>query len=212
MDPMDIQGMTTYRTVSLDLEFRGSRDYLHGTSMHDALVAELKRPLPDVDGRLTLEFRRFARNQVTLKFSGHSQSPLPEDGVAWFSLMGGSYELHGYFVDAGFPVARREPYPEELVGGVCEFWEGGARCAAVANGFTAIEVLVAMTKEFHFRYRPSKLGRWIFSRLEVDRLLRPSDNGVLEIRLESEISGRITRNAVISNGGVIGNIVFTLVR
>lgn len=194
---------------TLDLDFRGERDYLHGTSMYAAATTALQSVAPGGEGAFEITFRRPAREQCDLVITDESSAATPEDIAADFELRGPGRTVRGWFVTNGATVARRTPYAEDDIVRSCDLNERGARMTR-DSGFAPIEVVVAITKAFHTQSRPPGRLRWMFARLRLERLLRSADAGALSVTLEQELGARMTMSRIESNGAPIGHIFFAL--
>jgi hypothetical protein len=79
------------------------------------------------------------------------------------------------------------------------------------SGFSPIEELVSMTKLLHNRLLPSPGKRWIFSRIDLRRLLERTDAGNMQVILQQNLNNRVTKSRIVSGGNAIGDIFFSLV-
>ena len=68
-----------------------------------------------------------------------------------------------------------------------------------------------MTKHLHVELYPGGSGKWIVTRLDLDRLLRSEDGGALEVTLERNLHHRLTRARVVAGAQQIGHIYFSRV-
>lgn len=197
----------------LSLCFKGSRDYLTGADIYDAIVGAAVAIHPDagaVSHRMAIH--AFARRQCRLGVHPPGGAPAkPQGAIAdfLFRLPGG--DLRGWLSETDQPVTGRRSFDEDAIVGGCRMdrdeihWTGGFR----AN--RPIEVLVAMTKAMHYRALPPGGGRWIFTKLEMERGFRDPDGNDLRVSLRHNFQNRLTRSAIESGGIPIGQIYFSLV-
>lgn len=200
--------MSRFETVPLELAYKGTRTYLHGTDMYNAIMDYLRRSMPQqLRGPLKLVMHEFARNQVDLHYGiGADRCPRPDNARLEFSL---SDDVSGWLSETDRPVLSSRPYPEnEIVAGSCI--EGQAIIAAPGSSFTAIEVLVSLTKHLHSTLRPGPAG-WAFTRLDLQRPLEERDKDNLEVELLFALGNRLTKSAVRAEGVPLGHIYFSAV-
>lgn len=200
--------MSKFETMSLDLAYKGARTYLHGTDMYNAIMEYLGCVMPQhLRGPLKMVMHEFARNQVDLRYSvGAERCPRPENARLEFFL---ADDVSGWLSETHRPVRSSRPYPEnEIVAG--SRIEGPAITAVPGASFSAIEVLVSLTKYLHSTLRPGPAG-WAFTRLELQRPLNDSDKDNLQVELLHALGNRLTKSAVRVAGIQLGHIYFSAV-
>lgn len=79
-------------------------------------------------------------------------------------------------------------------------------------GYSAIEVAVSMAKQLHKALFPSKDAKWIFTRLELVRLLQDNDSSSLAIKHKHNFNNRLTKSEIFFHERSIGYIYFPLVK
>lgn len=200
--------MSTFETVPLELAYKGTRSYLHGTDMYNAIMDHLARAMPQhLRGPLKMVMHEFARNQVDLLYSiGAERCPRPENARLEFSLSGG---VSGWLTETDRPVLSSRPYPENAIVAGSRF-EGQAVFAAAGASFSAIEVLVSLTKHLHSTLRPGPTG-WAFTRLDLQRPLEDCDKDRLQVELLHTLGNRLTKSAVRVGETSLGHIYFSAV-
>lgn len=200
--------MSKFETVPLELAYKGSRAYLHGTDMYNAIMEYMGHAMPQhVRGPLKMVMHEFARNQVDLLYSvGAERCPRPENARLEFSL---ADDVSGWLSETDRPVRSNCPYPEnEIVAG--SRIEGQAITAAPGTSFSAIEVLVSLTKHLHSTLRPGPAG-WAFTRLELQRPLEDRDKDNLQVEILHALGNRLTKSAVRTGNIPLGHIYFSAV-
>ena len=192
--------------VPLELAYKGTRTYLHGTDMYNAVMKYFERILPQhVRGPLKMVMHEFARTQVDLLYSiGAERCPRPENARLEFSL---ADEVSGWLRETDRPVLASRPYSEdEIVAG--SRIEGQAIIAAPGASYSAIEVLVSLTKQLHTTLRPGEAG-WAYTRLELQRPLSDGDADSLQVELLHTLGNRLTKSAVRVGNTPLGHIYFS---
>lgn len=200
--------MNVFETVPIDLAYKGTRTYLHGTDMYNAIMDNLGRSVPQhVRGPLKMVMHEFASNQLDMRYSiGLERCPKPENPRLEFFLSG---DLSGWLSESDRPVRTSRPYPEsEIISG--SRIEGQTIIAASGATYSPIEVLVSLTKHLHSSLRPGPLG-WAFTRLELSRPLEDGDRDTLKVELLHALGNRLTKSAVWAGGTPLGHIYFSAV-
>ena len=200
--------MRVFESVALDLPYKGSRSYLHGTDMYNAVLGYFGREMPQhLRGPLKMVMHEFARNQVDMNFSiGAERCPRPANARLEFSF---ADKVSGWLSETERPVLARSPYPEaEIVAG-CRI-EGQTVASAPTSKFSPIELLVSLTKHLHSTLRPGPAG-WAFTRLELQRPLNDTDKDSLEVELLHALGNRLTKSAVHVGETPLGHIYFSAV-
>jgi len=201
--------MSQIETVSLNLAFKGGRDYLHGTDMYDAIIDSLRNAAPLlVQAPFSMSIHEFARSQCDLLYTiAPDCCPKPDDGRVEFSLASG---VSGWLRETGRPVQESRPYPEDEIVASSKI-EGNAIVAGALDTFSAIEILVANTKRLHSTLRGSE-EKWAFTRLDLERPLERSDADGFKIELSSALGNRLTKSIVSTGRQVLGHIFFSAIR
>ena len=194
--------------VPMDLGFKGTRDYLHGTDLYDGTLQALQRVASGfAHGRLRMVIHEFARRQCDLVYAtGAAPCPRPEAARAEFWLSGG---VSAWLTESARPVTRRRPYPEHEITAGSRI-DGTTIHAGGAPSFSPVEVLVTLTKELHLALR-GRDRRWAFTRLELERPLEDTDVASLQIELLQALGNRLTRCVVRIAREPLGHIFFSAV-
>jgi len=201
------------RSINLQLPYKGNRDYLQGTAMYDETVRLITAEEPEVlTGTCRMAIHKIARNQCQLLYTSASDLPWrPENLIAEFNFDINSAHIIAWLIETREPVVQRVPYPEEQILKKCTI-EGRKITINKDTPFSAIDVLVAMNKQLHRTCYPPEDGKWIFTRLETDRIFRPSDASGMQVELKQIFNNRMTKSAIVADGRSIGHIYFSLVR
>jgi hypothetical protein len=195
----------------LKLCFKGDRDYLHGTDIYDAVTTALGGRGGGPGGPFRMSIHRIARHQCAMVVADTPEGAgRPSEAVAEFALGSGVARLTGWLIETGDAVACRYPYDEDAVVAAIRL-DGEAIILDRAPGYRPIEVIVAMTKRLHYSAVPIEAGRWMFTRLDLKRLLEDEDEGDMRIELKNRLGHRLTRSRIESGGEHIGEIYFSAV-
>ena len=208
---LDPGGCVTAKVVPLQLCFKGERDYLQGADIYQGVVDAIRNELREPAGGIRMAIRRFfARQPDLLWMDSPEASARPQQAVVDYTVDLPARRSGGWLVESGRPVECRLPFDEARIALQCVFSD---RTVEVTGelGFLPIEVVVAMTKQLHQRKLPSPAGRWIFTRIDLRRLLRQSDAAALSVTLEENLHNRLTRSSIVAGGEAIGSIYFSLI-
>ena len=199
-------------TIALHPCFKGKRDYVHGTDMYEAITSFVRTRLTAPIARLQLAIHRFYGHEPDLVWCGAAAAPQrPVEAVVDFSVVSDGKPHFGWLTDTRRPVSCRAPYDEDRMEAYCRFEEDSISIEA-DSGFLPIEVTVSLTKQLHIRRLPAPAGRWIFTKLDLRRLLETSDAAALTILLKENLYHRLTKSEILSRGESLGFIYFSLVR
>lgn len=197
--------------MPLDLCFKGSREYVHGTDMYDAIAGFATSKLHGEISALQLGIHRFFSHAPDLVWFGAGQVPERNKSVvANFSMKSGGATHRGWLEDTTRPVACRRPYDEDRIGNMCRFDESRIILEGTSE-FRPIETIVAMTKQLHNRLYRGQAGRWIFTKLELRRPLVSADASFPSVSLLENLHNRLTKSEIGTTEGPIGHVYFSLV-
>lgn len=196
----------------LDLQLKGSRDYLHGTDIFEELV-KIARNAAGCDGATDFDIAFHSPAHTGLSI----QRRMPETGAyaVLFSFLAGKARQKLYLVEDARPIDVRRPFPEDDIVAAAEISKSGPEhCAhAVLNvlfQFTPIECWIAMVKALHLYEFPERNGRWLFTRGRFSRYGDFIGASKYRITLENAVGESFTRSSVHVDGERVGDIFFSL--
>jgi len=183
--------------LRLDLSFKGDRDYLQGGDVFNALLKRFKSSCP-----ISLRFHRPIKFQVEAGPLGVGDNP-----AARFTYWNAGDKINlGLYEIAGAPVIERIPYDEDAIGrgAECDQWRVKMKHRPDA---TFIERVLVMNKLLHRALFPEAQGRWLFTRLELER----NFSGFPQIALshQSNLGSRLTKVRIEADGETLGDLFFT---
>jgi hypothetical protein len=195
----------------LALRFKGGRDYLHGTDIYDAVTNALLQRGGEPDGAFRMSIHRIARHQCAIiMIDAPGDAVRPDEAVADFTLRGTEATLSGWLIETGDVVDIHYAYDEDAVVADMRL-AGDAIVLDRTPDYRPIEVVVAMTKRLHYSVIPIEVGRWMFTRLDLKRLLKDEDKADMRIELKNRLGHRLTRSRIECGGEHIGEIYFSAV-
>ena len=201
------------RGMDLYFLFKGQRDYVHGTDMYEKIADFVRQSSSGLaSGEFRMTIHSIVRHQCRLVYSdvGDSGSK-PNNAKAEFSFISGNFKIMGWLVETASPVTERYPYVEEKIIEDCSFRENGI-ITRKTEGYSAIEVVVAMNKHLNVQLFPEAHGKWFFTRIDLKTLLDRQCGETYSVELAGVLGNRMTRSAILINGKAIGYIYFSLVR
>lgn len=188
----------------LTLPFLAQRDYLHGTTLFDALSARLGAMAP-----LSLKIGRMIRSDRVCVEAAWPGGPTPAATFTVSSAVGGTETLGVYPADPSDRIERR-PYDEEAVIRQARFEPDASRAILeTPSPFSPIATLIPLNKLLLSRMPATAgIGQWLFSRIDLD--VMPSSALPLALDFEGSLSGgRIARSRVQSGPRAIGTLYFS---
>ena len=195
--------------IPLSICFKGERDYLQGGDIYNAVTEGLASHYGSID-RFHLAFHGFLKTLPELRVAdGEAGRLWPTDIAAAVRFECASGARHGWLLATGQPVTCRFPFDEDAIRRHCRI-SSSTNAIRTHTPYSPIEVAVAMTKHLHNALLPQAAGRWIFTRLEMGRLLRPADSDGLDITLRDNMHNRLTKSEIRAHGEPIGFIFFSL--
>lgn len=195
------------KIISTELQFKGTRDYLHGTDMYIELIRVLNNRYSLAESRsLRLNINKFGKYQFDIHFKEPTDGPgKPEKATADFLLTLPEESISGWFVQSSRPVESRYPYNEDAVFEHCVIKEQSISIHR-DPGYHPVEVAVAMTKHLHESQLPLDDKRWVLTKLHITRLFQSIDASSLVIKLDHNIGTRLSRSTITATDGLIGQI------
>ena len=182
--------------------FKGSRDYVHGTSLFNAIVDAAKEE-GCAEGTLNISFKRMVHNPLCVI---EKREPGAEDAVvAKISCEGGSPFILTVNEATETAEADRQEFdePEVCRGAVT----GEKRITQEQPHYEdLIELLVSLCKKMHQECVGSS-KKWVFSR--YDGQFPIPDPKKVELVITKQVGTRLTCSDVLINDEKIGNIYFS---
>ncbi len=196
---------------SVELKFKGSRDYLHGTDVYECAVDVLRQRWPAIDGRCRFAFHRMTRVPLSAIIDTFAVGVArPGNCVAEMHVTGGAAQASVWFVERGGDVGGRYPYDEEAVVRDCTIKGNRIALTSPPPSRTMVEIVVAMTKQLHNAVSLPQKGKWLFTRLDLKRLFDPADAPMLSVTLVSPARAAVTRSDIASGSQQLGSIYFSV--
>lgn len=179
--------------IERTFRFRGSRDYLHSTSLFDDIL-QLRG---DAATCIDMTFHRRTAQQVSYT---DVRPANPEAVVAeWHDAAGALY-----VVERDAPITEREPYDEARLAGMCAIAGRVITIPADIQPFTRVESIIASFKRLLHSCRELPPGtQYAFVRLR----LQHCPQGTLQITYARSV-GSFMQGDISEQGAGIGQVFF----
>jgi len=191
--------------AQLTLPFLEQREYLHGTTLFDALL-EFVPP----GASLCYTFSRIIRSnriEIVQVNGNHEQGKALSVTLTYHHDK--DHGALGVIPLPPFSAVQRCAYKESLVTERARFFENGVELEGPWP-FSFVATIVPLHKALLARIiNPATPGQWFFTRLEVTFLPQPSDS--LMLMLDSVLGNKLAKTAVYGAGKHIGSIYFSWV-
>lgn len=190
--------------------FKGSRKYIHGTDMFNALTKMY--PTADISN---------------LRFSVHDYVLVPECRIYYADSQEELNSLIGIRVRCQFDVGGvtqwlalahndvpcvsaggRYEYDEDRVISLCSLDNDGITLSN-NSPFSFIETVVAMNKYMHQQMFRAADGLWLFTRIDLHVGCSAREN--LALRFRHNMNFRLTKSDIMLDGQKVGDMYFSLV-
>jgi hypothetical protein len=198
-------------SVNLRLAYKGDRYYLQGPDIYNAVTRIISERNPNIEfNRIKMVFHKLARNQCRMTFGNHSLlGKMPKDINTEVRFISPLSDIIGWLVETDEHIIDRNPFPEENIVKQTSI-DGNIATIEGEVQFTPIEILVAMTKHLHIILYPAKAGKWIVTRLDLNRLLTIYDASKFKVEIEKNLNNRLTKGSIHSGKEMLGYIYFSL--
>jgi len=193
---------------SLDLAFRGDRNYVTGADVFDQLESELRQSRDLSAWSLSeIVFLHKTCNNINVCFDDAK----PLSGLLGsFGIISANRdsELRGWLIDSGSTVSRMLPFDEKALLKESYFnFETKKARIAVPPEYTSIQAIVAGTKELCTSVVPEG-GKWIFGSLRLKAALNELHGWEISLSLTRMVMNRFASIEISSDTQLIGTIHF----
>lgn len=187
---------------TLYLKFKGSRSYLQGGDIYNAVSERLTERFDGYISRLI--FRHFARRQMELLLDKPTDiSNVVADG-AWQTPDGPSLQF--WLRETSQPVTESYPFDEDAISTPAVIHNTvihGKR----SNPYSLIENIIALTKKLNYALSPNVEGKWVFCQLDM-KTKPPAEWKVIDITRKIAVGASFSRNSISIDGRDYGEIRF----
>ncbi len=196
------------KSFDLAFKFKGSRDYVHGTDIFNALLKKLVDFGYAVPDRISFSMHRMMRSNLTVCLG--SPDEMPEDKAAFCMLEKDSERVVLGLYENGRDVIGRYAYDEDAIVAGCVMTNSELTLkSAKRHPYTNIEKVVALNKSYMTQYFRENDGKWVFSKLQVAADFITIEPEIIRLTLISNIGVRMTRTQVRFDDKIVGEIYFS---
>lgn len=196
-------------THSLDMAFRGSRDYLQGADIYDQVLAKLGQQLPE--GPVMVQYHSFLRTQLDLLGPVNDVTPwraFPNyRGEIRFGAQNEATSI--ILMASERPITERSSCNEdEVVRTASVDVESRTATLPFPGVATTMEMIVFLNKQLHFKVLPQVKEKWLFVKLELSRRLPEKGERELKLEMKQVLGSRFTRVMIVIDDQCFGYITF----
>lgn len=194
----------------IEFKFKGERNYIHGTDLFSALIGAAGG---GVLSNIRFTLHGFVHTSTCTLYLSRKKMDLAEvddvksrcqlerDGeMCWMALVEGGGDSSS---------GGRYAYEESRIVDACRM-DGDGIALTQPVAFDFIEAVVGMSKHMHQQLFPHAVGRWIFTRIDLDEICDAREQ--LSLRLIHNMNCRLTKSVIVHAGKPVGALYFSLVQ
>lgn len=198
------------KVKQIEFLFKGKRNYIHGSDIFNTIISTYSGNIIS-NIRFTLhDFVRtpfcqlhLADNKNTLNTIQNIRARFQydENGIThWLALTEAT--------DDKTSTGRYDYDEDQLI----SLYRMGNESIFLTeqSPFTFIETILAMNKYMHQQLFPEAIGKWIFTRIDLDT--RYDERKNLALHFKHNMNYRLTKCDIMVNGNKVGDLYFSLVK
>lgn len=191
------------KNQSLILKYKGSRDYLQGGDLYNAIAETLSEQF---GGHLVrLAFKHFARNQCQLLLEPIIDSTDVMGKGSWRKASG---EMQRFWIcETDRPVTESYHFDEDAIIDPTQL-DGSTILGYCTNDYSVIENVIALTKRLNYALSPDVKGKWLFGQLDLKVRGLPAIWQEILVERMLCVGNRFSRNRILIDGTDYGEIRF----
>ncbi len=193
----------------LPLRFKGKREYLQGGDIYDGVISSTKELFGEKAWVDFMVFRSFARKSCEVIFA-RDQKINVDNAFARFTAKIGEDNLNGVVIETESAVEGRYEYDEDKIIQTASI---NKQCITQVEraGFTAIEEVIALTKNLHYDQIPIEQGQWVFTQLDLTSPFA-TESLPFSVEIKQNLADKMTISEIRENDVPIGKIRFTVAK
>lgn len=200
----------------LRFKLKGARKYVQGPDLYNAVMEFIVRHYGPCQGafKMTMHSLVFKQCRIICSKSGEPEVQKPADAKAEFILETGDFRIKGYLQEMDEAITGRYEYDEAPLTAMCDVDKMQKRIVIRGRSpHTPIEVAVSMNKHLlNTLFLPDAKEKWYFTRLELERVLRPEDRDGLRLTLVQNLQNKLTKSRMFVGDEPVGSMYFSLVK
>lgn len=194
--------LTELEKLHLDTPFRGSRDYVHSTSLYDAISEKLN--ISDM-WLGSLKINRFTSQQCMLSMHNNHGS----QAVGQISIVSSDNKTIAYIIETENSIAERVAFDEAHITNTANIAD-----ETISNKWlqdiSFIDQCVSLTKKLHEQTLPTTEGKWVFTAINTNTNTYKKKPANISIQIDKKLGDRMTRSLVFLDSEQIGHIDFAV--
>jgi len=194
--------------------FRGNRTYVHGTDICSALSDYITNSLgaPGINSVDIIFHKRTARN-LQLEVFLNVNITDKRNAVSTVTFKKNDNQYIFLCKESIRDIECRTDYHEESIIEQCTILATDKAITLESPvNFNIFQSTVAMTKALHHAIFPDIKGKWMFTRLQTDKLIATNQQyRKIVISHTHNFNYRLTKNEIHIDGEQIGSIYFSLI-
>lgn len=201
------------KTVTINAEFKGSRNYIHGTTMFSEIIRIVSEKYSAKIIDVNFMIHKMTNRRLLINmYENENLIENNKNEIAHFSGKINNSKIYASFIERdGFP-EKRVTYDEDAIIKNCKIVSKN-KSIQVTNdieGYSDIEILVSMNKALHLEILELPINtQWVFCRLDCPIWpLWNSINGV-NITLMQTLGTKLTCSDIEINNKKVGKIYFS---
>jgi len=201
----------TMEIKQIKFQFKGARNYVHGTDMFNTMIAAYADEKSLSNIRFSVHgFVHKLHCQLYAADTKEALNSVPDVRArCQFDKNGSTKWLVLTENDGDTALDERYEYDEDRVISLCSM-ETDSIILTQKSPFSFIETIVAMNKQLHQQLFPEVIGKWVFTQIDLETDLSDREN--LALRFMHNMNYRLTKSDILVNGTKVGNLFFSLVK
>ena len=199
--------MLVNESVKETFQLKGSRAYVHGTSIIDSLKRHAKA-LDLTLNNLDISFRQQILSCDRIWHFNSCEKVISENqAFCSGSFSSNNNEVHFSLTPNTQRVKSSSiPYDETAITSLAVF-DDKSISMTISAQYSLIENIVSLTKRYNNTENPLVRGQWLFGRLITEKYIDSS--GTIAIKEISKIPGKLIKSEILINNEQFGIIFFT---
>lgn len=189
-----------------DLLFKGTRTYLQGPDIFNALIDSLQSS-HGIISNLDVSFHRLSMHQLQLC----NEEPNGCELVALCRYTTGSLDKTIYLKESTESVVGNYLYDEaKVIDGLLIDKDQKSATLMSMPDYTGIEIWVAMVKALHLHVFNDYTGKWLFVRAKFQEYIKYYPSSTITVKIISSFGVKLTRTFIYHGDAKLGEIFFSL--
>lgn len=198
--------MASLEAIPLNLQFKGQRDYIHGTDVYNAIQSLAFHLTDSIEAFVSnLAFRRFAKNDCDLSLN-QPDTNLDYVAKGKISDSQGQEIRHFWVLETERAPKGRYAFDEKKIVTTATIKDKEIALQG-QTAYSPIEETIALTKTLHYHLMPEISGKWVFGQLDLVRPFSPIRHN-LRVELISVKARRFSMNKIFEDDELTGDIRF----